>query len=310
MLLATLALCGGLLQAPATLSRGDGTSSIVITRAVPSGAPLDMSTGVWGGGTRRAGHACCQQLAQLAVRAFYGDHRAWDGPVSYMQRAIISEDVLKDVSARLRFYEEARAERLTHVGAIFVAEDAATREILGFADVGLTIYDSRKRTFRLPKRPHGEPVALDVASTMSCRPYLSNLAVHESQRRRGVGRLLVDACEAEARTWQERSVEPPLTPPLSFSGGYLAVESDAPADADASTDAEETTASSASEAYDTMWLEVSLDNDAAVSFYRRMGYEFAGETKGREIVRKRFSFETEAVKRGLMRKKLEPPTEA
>ena len=59
-----------------------------------------------------------------------------------------------------------------------------------------------------------------------------------------------------------------------------------------------------------VWLEVSLENDDAVSFYTRMGYEFAGETKGREIVRKRWSFETEAVKRGMMRKKLERPAPA
>ena len=181
---------------------------------------------------------------------------------------------------------------MRHVGAVFLAEEAATGEILGFADVGLTIFDPRRRTFRLPKRPEG--VGTDsVQAHLKCRPYLSNLAVDERQRRRGVGRLLVDACEAEVRTWQ----------------GALDADGDDEAQA---SPADEGTAASAANGPDgssvqteSIWLEVSLDNEPARLFYERMGYDSECETAGREIVRKRWSFDSEVKRRCMMRKRLD-----
>ena len=54
-----------------------------------------------------------------------------------------------------------------------------------------------------------------------------------------------------------------------------------------------------------MWLEVSETNDEALRFYDALGYERVGETVGKEVVRGRFGFESEIVRRGLMRKRLE-----
>uniref|UniRef100_A0A7S3BC36 N-acetyltransferase domain-containing protein n=1 Tax=Haptolina ericina TaxID=156174 RepID=A0A7S3BC36_9EUKA len=87
---------------------------------------------------------------------------------------------------------------------------------------------------------------------------MSNLAVCEGSRRRGVGQLLVSECEAEVMRW----------------GG------------------------------EELWLEVSLDNAKAISFYQRLGYCFVEETSGREVVRRPFNFEVTTVPRGLMSKAL------
>jgi len=118
----------------------------------------------------------------------------------YVQRGVIESDVLLDLAARLRYYEEARCMELTHLGGVFVAKDASDGWIHGFADVGLALYDSVQMSFSLPKRPDGEGTAFD-SSRCELRPYLSNLAVDSTQQRAGVGRMLVEACESEARSW-------------------------------------------------------------------------------------------------------------
>lgn len=194
-------------------------------------------------------------LSQLALEAFYGRFELSHGPLSYLQRGIIESDVLLDLTARLRYYEEARGCMLRHQGAVYVAKDEAGRAC-GFADVGLAVYDPQKQTFRLPKRPEGDVEQLEGSEL---RPYLSNLAVSEACRRAGVGRLLVDACEAEAKCWEDG-------------------------------------------AYERVWLEVSASNVDAQAFYRRLGYTQTAETRGREIVRKRWSFESQDVQRWLMSK--------
>ena len=179
---------------------------------------------------------------------------------------------------------------LRHLGAVYLAEDASTGDIVGFADVGVSLYNTRTRSFRLPKRPEGEPgYGTDAMSHLQCRPYLSNLAVDESFRRRGVGRLLVDACEAEARMWDSSAAASTAV----TSAGADAMNSEGVEDGDARR-------------FEQIWLEVSLNNDDALQFYRRLGYEFVGETRGKEIVRKRFGFESEEVKRGVLRKPLRP----
>ena len=226
-------------------------------------------------------YSLCKELAELAVAAFYGKHRYWDGPFAYMQRGIIQTDCLDDVAARLRFYEEARDRVLEHVGAVFIAEDSTTGEVIGFADVGLTLYNTRTRSFRLPKRPEGDtyPVGGTVArpSFLWPRVYLSNLAVDAAHRQRGAGRLLVTACEDEVAKWSLPRGETPEGLP-------------------------------ACERSDDVWLEVSLDNDVALSFYRALGYETVAETKGREVVRRRFSYESATVSRAIMKKSLLPST--
>jgi hypothetical protein len=93
-----------------------------------------------------------RSLALVAMNAFYGNHRWVQGPLAYAQRSIIEADVLTDLSARLRYYEEARDRELPHTGAVFLARDDQTDAICGFADVGLTLFDPRVKTFALPKR--------------------------------------------------------------------------------------------------------------------------------------------------------------
>ena len=268
------------LQPPSTTGSSSG---IQITRAVPAGVLAPEPS-------RQADYLLTKRLAGLAIHAFYGEYVPWDGPVAYMQRAIISEDVLQDLTKRLKFYEEARGLALRHLGAVYLAEDASTGDIVGFADVGVSLYNTRTRSFRLPKRPEGEPgYGTEAMSHLQCRPYLSNLAVDESFRRRGVGRLLVDACEAEARMWDSSAAASTAV----TSAGADAMNSEGVEDGDARR-------------FEQIWLEVSLNNDDALQFYKRLGYEFVGETRGKEIVRKRFGFESEEVKRGVLRKPLRP----
>jgi ribosomal protein S18 acetylase RimI-like enzyme len=213
-----------------------------------------------------------------------------------VQRGILSQDVLDDVARRLRFYEEARGRGLPHIGAVFLAEDTQSGEIVGFADVGVSLYDTRQRSFRLPKRPEGEQRASE-ATYLRRRPYLSNLAVDERLRRRGVGRMLVRRCEEEARMWRTASASDGTA---SHTDGKDLWRVDAAGGGAASSGGDDSAGG-----YEHCWLEVSLDNAAAVQFYERLGYEFVAQTSGREIVRKRWSFESEYVKRGVMRRSLD-----
>ena len=175
-----------------------------------------------------------------------------------MQRGLIASDVLDDVAARLRFYEEARRRNLPHLGAVFLAEDVASETVVGFVDVGLSLWDTRRRQFKLPKRPEGD-WGEEPPSHLWLRPYISNLAVDARFRQRGVGRQLVAACEDEVRRWDSKC------------------HSDA-------------------------WLEVSMQNSAAIEFYERCGFEYVAETRGREVVKKRFTYESSDVRRALMKK--------
>ena len=318
LLLLLLPGCSALLQTPSTTSavaRNEPfstTNGIVIVRAVPAGAASLADTSE---ATTAADYLTCKRMAQLAVQAFYGKHSHWDGPLSYMQRAILSQDVLEDVQNRLRYYEEARVRELRHRGAVFAALDESTSEIIGFADIGLTVYDTRKRTFRLPKHPAGDAgFGTDALSHLQCRPYLSNLAVDATQRRRGVGRLLVDACEAEVRRWVDEKGDDDMaagsTAPFAMGilgdltgslggslGSSLGGSSSSRRDGSAMGGTNSVWLASQ---YDSVWLEVSLDNAPALSFYRAAGYLPHGETCGKEIVRRRWSFESEMKRRGMM----------
>jgi len=279
-----LSVCSPALGARAVPPRCYGVfASIVISRALPAGVPPPND----GGKYLCADYLCTRQLTHLAISSFYGEGSPWDGPVAYMQRAIINQDVQDDLAKRLRYYEEARGRGLRHIGAIYVAADEDTGDILGFVDVGLALYHSRKRIFRLPQRPEGEPgYGTKAGAHLTCRPYLSNLAVSTEQRRRGVGKLLVAACEREVTRWHVREHVNE-----DHADGHLG-------DRDESMNPAEEHCSS-------LWLEVSRDNQPALLFYRRLGYEFVSETSGKEIVKKRWAFESEMVQRYVMRKQPE-----
>lgn len=196
-----------------------------------------------------------KRLSRLVLTAFYGDR--FFGPLASVQANIIEKNVMVDLQQRLQFYEEARERSLLHTGAIFYSQNAESGEVLGFIDVGLSLFDTRRRNFNLPRRADALPIPGQVPM-----PYLSNLAVDARARRKGVGRQLVEACEAEARRWGDDGAHPHL------------------------------------------WLEASLSNQGGLRFYERLGYERVETTSGREVVRRRWSFETIDVQRALMQKSL------
>ena len=53
-----------------------------------------------------------------------------------------------------------------------------------------------------------------------------------------------------------------------------------------------------------VWLEVSEDNEAAVSFYERLGYTREGESLGREVRQRAFHFDVGNVRRLVLAKSL------
>ena len=142
------------------------------------------------------------QMASLLTDAFYGRRSLRGGPLAWAQRQVIEADVRNELVSRLEFYSLARELALPHQGAVLVAAEAAgpldaRGAPCGFVEVGLPAW-SEGGGFQLPKHPRGA----SGAEPPELRAYVSNLAVDESARRRGVGRLLMHECEAEVRRWR------------------------------------------------------------------------------------------------------------
>ena len=222
----------------------------------------------------------------------YGPPRPFT--ISWAQRAVLDATASSDLYARLFYYETAREEGQP-LGAIFVArrqpqsndDDDNDGEIVGFADVGASLWLPNDRTFRLPVTPELRRVATSGTSAtdgqpaegVELRPYLSNLVVDRTMRRCGVGRRLVEACEVEAREWMDDALS------VGGSGG---------GGGDGGRRRE-------------MWLEVTESNEAAVGFYGALGYEIDGRTSGSEVEGdgKGGGFRMVDVERCTMRKVLE-----
>ena len=196
-----------------------------------------------------------KELASLLMSSFYGTPEAWRGPIAWAQRAIIEADVVNDLTQRLEFYA-------ANPGTVLTARDPASGALLGFADVGLSAYDVARSQYRLPGARADDEGG---GGATVARPYLSNLAVDPESRKRGVGRMLVRACEEEVRGWGALDAEPEPT---------------------------------------RVWLEVSEDNEAAVSFYERLGYTREGESLGREVRQRAFHFDVGNVRRLVLAKSL------
>jgi len=226
--------------------------------------------------------------------------------ISWAQRAVLDTTASSDLSARLYYYETSR-EAGQPLGAIFVARrqprsdstDSTTTttitddgEIVGFADVGASLWLPNDRAFRLPLTPELRRVAASGTSAtdggpavgVELRPYLSNLVVDGKMRRCGVGRRLVEACEIEARGWEEGTCRIGGGDSGGDSGGDWMV----------------------GERRD-MWLEVTVSNEAALRFYGALGYAIDGRTSGSEVVGdgKGGGFRMVDVERCTMRKVLE-----
>ena len=144
---------------------------------------------------------------------------------------------------------------------MLTARDPATAPC-SVSDVGLSAYDVARSQYRLPGARADDDGG---GGATVARPYLSNLAVDPESRKRGVGRMLVRACEEEVRGWGALEAEPE---PMR------------------------------------VWLEVSEDNEAAVSFYERLGYTREGESLGREVRQRAFHFDVGNVRRLVLAKSL------
>jgi len=161
----------------------DGAAAIRVHRVAPGDA------------------AVTAQLAALLVDAFYGRHRALNGPIAWVQRQVLEADVCNELGSRLRYYERAREQCLPHIGAVLAAT-TADGVLCGFLDIGRPKYSTAKG-FRLPSHPSGGSTTVEESGEheQELRAYVSNLAVGSESRRRGIGRLLMQECELEVRQW-------------------------------------------------------------------------------------------------------------
>ena len=196
-----------------------------------------------------------KQLTRFMMDAMYGECRPLSA--AWAQRGVLDATATSDLSSRIAYYEEARGSGAPR-GAVLVAE-AADGSICGFADVGASLWLPNDAAFRLPLSPDLRRLAETRVGTdgqlkpgVELRPYISNLVVDSRLRRRGVGRRLMEACEAEAETWAAA---------CNGAGGDTCQD---------------------------LWLEVTATNEAALGFYESLGYREDGRTVGNEGERRRF----------------------
>lgn len=252
----------------------------------------------------RPGDGLEPQLAELLMKAFYDRPSLLSGPVAWAQRQVITANVLGDLSARLQYYERARAHALPHCGAI-LAVCNPEGHVCGFVDVGLPNYFPEKAMFSLPPTPtglehlectggdptlvsgHAEPVGVEEID----QAINSGIHVSKDTSELGDGSSL-DVCASIEKRAYVSNLAVDIDMRRRGIGRLLMKASE-----------EEVRAWVPSNR--NIWLEVSLDNDSALRFYKSLGYEMVAGTSGREIVRRPFHYEMIQVQRGLMRKALD-----
>ena len=163
---------------------------------------------------------------------------------AWVQRGVLDATADSDFFERLSYYHEAQAAGRPR-GAIFVAQNGD--EICGFADIGASLWLPKDNAFRLPQDPELQRLVSTGTGADGKRktdivlvPYVSNVVVDASLRRGGIGRRLMEACEAEAQSWTG----------VQESG--------------CATDSR------------CSWLEVSASNQQALNFYKALGYAAPG----------------------------------
>ena len=144
-----------------------------------------------------------KRLTRFMMDATYGTCQPLTA--AWAQRGLLDAAADSDFFERLAYYEETRD--TSPRGAIFVAE-TSEGTLCGFADVGASLWLPNDRCFRLPQSPDLRRLAesgigADGKSKpgVELRPYVSNVVVETAARRGGIGRQLMQACEAEAATW-------------------------------------------------------------------------------------------------------------
>ena len=144
-----------------------------------------------------------KRLTRFMMDATYGPCQPLTA--AWAQRGVLDAAADSDLFGRLAYYEETRES--SPRGAVFVAE-TIDGNLCGFADVGASLWLPNDRCFRLPQSPDLRRLAESGIGAdgqpkpgVELRPYVSNLVVETAARRGGIGRQLMDACEAEAATW-------------------------------------------------------------------------------------------------------------
>lgn len=208
-----------------------------------------------------------KKLTRCMMDAEYGSNRPLS--VAWAQRLILDAAADSDYYSRLIHYQQA-----DNHGAILIAE-AEDGHLCGFADVGASLWLPNDRCFRLPQSPDLKRLAATGLGTdglpkpgVELRPYVSNLVVDASRRRLGIGRKLMEACEAEAASW----------------AAHCRIADGEPAEA--------------------IWLEVTVTNERALSFYHTLGYVDDGSSTGTEVVQHEGGFRLVDVKRHVLRRPL------
>ena len=128
-----------------------------------------------------------QRLTRFMMEATYGAVRPFSP--AWAQRSVLDATSNSDIFGRLAYYEEARAAGHPR-GAVFAAERVSDGALLGFADVGVSLWLPNDRTFRLPQDPDLRRLAATGIGAdgqrkpgVELRPYLSNVVVDASLRR-------------------------------------------------------------------------------------------------------------------------------
>ena len=167
-------------------------------------------------------------LSKLCTDCFFGTHTATDGPIIFLQRSLIWSRVFRQVLRRLAIEEDGRECRLV------VAADKTTGTVEACVDVAIHLFDRDLQRFEL--MIDEMPVGSEARRRYGWRPYVASLAVTNTERRRGLGRMLMREAERTARKWGYRELMLEVAkgndPALSFyrRTGYKVVR-EQPADA-------------------------------------------------------------------------------
>lgn len=159
------------------------------------------------------------QLAELTTSALFGDvDLLKSGPVAMLQRKQKVQEQRRTIERRLALEDECEARFL-----VAVEQTKYGDRVCGCIDAAVHLFDVEAMRFQLEA---SEMTDEDMERGCRWAPYLASVAVSKPDRRRGVARQLVGACEAWAATagYEEVMLEVSQlnTPAIEFyrRGGY------------------------------------------------------------------------------------------
>jgi len=145
-----------------------------------------------------------KRLTEFLMDVTYGECRPFSS--AWAQRAVIDATARSELYSRLAYYQkelilDENGAVSSGSGAIFIAEDEENNcELVGFVDIGASLWDSKQRMFQLPMNDDN----LKRRASIELVPYVSNLVVDTRVRRRGIGKRLMEACDAEVTGWRTK----------------------------------------------------------------------------------------------------------